>query len=808
MFSGSRCCLRTKVNTSWLSGDTCLNQQLLFLYPRWFATQLQHPTTQLAAHKSSEGTKLSIKYILSNSRENVRARVVKQIKFQHVSRQPSQTSSEMLSSTLQSIQSQLETSPKEDLDAIMKKREAHQGIVVFKLKRNGSRQRVYLPAPGSTSSTKQCIRNRRRSRSPWSVLANWENTLNMLANSVPNRKEAEGHEIWLSKQTLIALSGTSGSNSWVHNVRSGCEVQVTDMQSSCGTSRKILLRGSTRAVTLTKEHFATLQGDNLQSPDIQSDLRSTTLPLKLIPRIVADHRAVSNGSNSNAPIRSVLTAAKNHLRQGNWMRVDELPQPAIYTVRSFKEYVEDLTTFQPPRLVRRKLYGSEGDTHNLLVADILCRLFTDSHTALSASAVALDLAIAFLCKHTELFHQRNQLYHHCRQMRLTLQPQTYNRILVACMLQEERIEFGQVLDDLLSDGHQPDHRVWLMLLRSAPSMRHKRTVTEWIRRKNLLVNSLVQGEVAAELIGTELCVKAQERVHPKLYVESIDARVGRDWMSQSSVTRSLMSCSKNKAWALAVEIFKEAQSRGVTFDHTALPLMFRFMQQRGSVRDSLCLLRSHLVQTTGRDDRVIMPIMFMTAWKHRFYNMSRVLWRYTAVQGATTYKMQNVVMESLLHNQDSSSSRGGRTGLTMANLEWKRRAGKVLVGTNLDTNGLPVVFQLNTTLPSSTSVDPMVWLAQYTSDGGQRDQQSSLAYVMMHRDLDAWKYYAPPGRDRLLELLTNAYAMDVRWKSEGIGLDRGGKSTQWMIENAIDVPFVKREISVGSRRNNDNAPTG
>jgi hypothetical protein len=807
MFSGSRCCLRTKVNRTLLSGDTPtpLSQPLLFLYPRWFTTQLQYHSTPQSAHEPSEGAKPKFNYTPPQPSEKLNAHVVEQIKLQHVSQQPSQNPSETLPYTFRSIQPELEKNSKENLNTIMNKRKARQGIVIPKLRPDGLRQRVYLPARGCTSSIEQCVKKETSQRSAWSILSSWERTLNMLANSVPYQKEAVGHEIWLSKQALIALSGTSGTNSWVHNVRGGCEVQVTDIQSSCGKTRQVLLQGSARAISLTTEHFAALQVGKMRAPDNQSDLGSTGLPPELKPVVPSDFE-VNDAFNSNAPVRIVLTAAKRHLRQGNWMRVDELPEPATYTVRSFKEYVEDLTSIRAPRLVGRELYGAEGGTHNMLVADVLCRLFTDTQTAKSASAVALNLTFAFLCKHTELVHHRDQLYNQCQKMRLTLQPQTYNYILRASMLQKEMTRFGQILDDLLSDGHMPDHKVWLTLMKSGSSMRQKRAVADWMRRKDLLGDNFVTGEVAAEMISVELGVRVHEGIHPDLYIESIDARFGQNWMSQSSVTRSLMACSHNKAWSLAVQIFQLAQRRGVNFDHTALPPIFGFMQQRGSLRDSLDLLRSHLVRTTGRDDRVLTPIIFMTAWKHRFYNVSRVLWRYTAVQGAITYKMQNVVTESLLRNQDTPSSRAGKADLTPANLEWRRRAGKVLVGTDLDTRGLQQVFHLINGRPGSTSVNPMVWLAQYTSDGGQRDQQSSLAYVMMHRDLDAWKYYAPPSRDRLLELLSDAYAMDVRWKSEGIGLDRGGKSTQWMIENAIDVPFVKREISVASRRAQNNTP--
>ncbi len=796
MFSGSRCCLRNNVNKRLVPVDIILNHPLHFLYPRWFRTKQQHNFIQPLAHEPPKALKLSLKYILPEESEKEKVSIVEPSYFRYVSHEPPQNPTEAPPHASWNTRYELQARLKEKLENVINERRARQANVVQEVRPDGLRHRTYVPASGSASSAQQYRKSQRKNISIHLAHSNWECALNLLANSVPQHKQAGGEEIWLSKLTLIALSGTSGANSWVHNVRGGCEVQVTGTYSSSGSLKQVLLNGSPRAVALTMDYFIMIEKDVMQYEENQVAVETTRKSADMTFNNLSKHSEADTVSAPDVPFRIVLTAVRGHLKHGDWMRVDQVPQPALNSVRSFKEYVEKLTVVRAPRLVRQELHSTQDDTHNMVVADLLCRLFTDTNTALSASAVALNLAFAFLCRHTELLPQINLLYEQCRQLRLTLQPQTYSYILRAMLLQGEMEMFGRVLHDLNSEGHGPDSKIWLTLLKSGSSIQQKRSVVKWMLHKGLLRNSLVMGEVAAELIAAELSVKANAGKHSDLSVGSIDARFGPEWMSQSSVTKILTACANTKAWTLAFEIFQEAQRRNVNFDHTAVHAILLVMQQRGSLRDSLYVLRSHFVATTGRNDCAVVPVIFMTAWKSRFYNVCRVLWRYAAVLGAITCKMQNVVTQSLLRNQDIPSSHTSWAGMSMANLEWKRRAGKVLVGTDLDITGFQQFFGLVSEQPVTTSANPMVWLAQYTSDGGQRDQQLSLGYVMIHRDLHTWKYFAPPSSERLFKLLSDAYAMDVRWKSEGIGLERGGRSIQWMIENAIDMPLVRREISL------------
>lgn len=796
MFSGSRCCLRIKVNHRLLPGDSQLNQPLLFLCPSWFSLHQRRNSTKPSTHELSEGTERSFTYTTSESRKVVNPIVSRPLRYHNVPQQPSQNPTEAPANTYQENRLRFETASEQGLDAICKRRKERQGVVTRARRPDGIHHIAYFSAPGSTSYTEHRVKKDREGRFAFSSRSTWERTLNMLANSVPRSKEDDGEEIWVSKQTLLELCGESGPNSWVHHARGGCEVQVTENQSPGRTSRLVFLRGSTRAVALTREYFALLETSLTQHRHKQLGSGKMLVPstpeAKMEPR---DCEGTSEGSTS-PPIRVVSTAGKGSFKQEKWIRADALPPPLAYDVRSFNEYVEDLTTARAPRTVRREVYGSQGDRHDSVVADILCRLFTDTSTARFASTVALNRAFGFLCRHTELFHQTNLLYDQCRQLRLTLQPRTYSYVLRAMLLIDEMAVFRRVLDDLLSEGHKPDSGIWLALLESGNSLQQKRAIADWIYRKGLLGNSLVRGKVAAAIVRAELKVKMHDGKDAGLFIESIDARFGRDWMSQSSVTAALLACSDNKAWTLANEVLEAARGRDVDFDLRAISAILTVMQRQGSLRDSLDFLRSHFVRTSGRNDVTLVPIIFMTAWKRRSYNVCRALWRYAAVKGAITYRMQNLVIESLLRNQDIPSLPPGKAGLTVASQEWRRRAGKIIVGTDIDTKDMRQTFNLLAELPGSTSANPMTWLSQYTLGDEVRDQQLSLAYVMIHRDLVAWRYFAPPSSERLFNILTEAYAMDIQWKSEGIGLDRGGKSTPWMVDNAIDVPLVRRQISV------------
>jgi hypothetical protein len=800
MFSGSRCCLRTRVRGSIPSlVDFVPDPNLFFLYPQFFAAQ-QHTSTQLPRDAYVNGIEAAGIRDQPISRDVNQAAWRNSIRLHHVPLQPSQNPAKARATVHRGIDHQLESAAERKLEAIIWKRKARAAAVVRKVRTRG------VPDPFDTGRSlpppmeeiKDGPNTKARQRPPiLSQHTHLERTLNIIANSNPHEKAVDGEKIWLTKSTLVEVSGYSRANSWVHQFRDGCEVEITDQESPDRTSRLAFLRGSSRAVALTRKHLRRVEQvfGNQRKPHYRPSKGSIT------PRATGpDSDSKQTSSFPSSSVRTVFGNTKGRLKHEIWTRADGLPSPTSFTVRNFTEYVEDLTTIEPPRLVKRELYGSRNEHHNTVVANTLYRLFTEPHTAPFASTHALDLALAFLHKHTSCKPMAKLLYEEAKRLRLSPTRRTYDYILNILLSRKEMGNFLETLRTLHSEGYKPGLGVWMALFKADSSLMHKYAIANWMNKNSLLTNRYVKGDVAAELLIAELEVQKHRIARTGLFLASVDARFGQDWMCTSSVTRILKACAANRAWTLATKIIAVAQERNVQFDADVLSVIFTVLQRRGSLRDSIELLQSHLVKTVGRNDHTLVPILFMTSWRHRFYNVCRVLWRYAAVRGSVTYKMQAVVTSSLVRNQNLSAKGADKAAKSIRTQEWLRRAGKVIVGTNLDISHFERFFVLMKGGTFSESTNPLVWLAQYTAEGEIRDQQLSLAYIMMHRDLEAWKYFSIPSSERLFNLLSEAYATDVRWKSEDVGLERGGKSTQWIIENAIDVPLVRREISLPPQR--------
>jgi hypothetical protein len=169
-------------------------------------------------------------------------------------------------------------------------------------------------------------------------------------------------------------------------------------------------------------------------------------------------------------------------------------------------------------------------------------------------------------------------------------------------------------------------------------------------------------------------------------------------------------------------------------------------------------------------------MVFMTAWNGRFYNVCRVLWHYAAVSGIIALNMQKVVAASLIKNHDKSNHSASHL--------WRITAGKVIVGTDLDLSGLASQYRF---FNQDRLKNPIKALAEWTSDDGPRQEQLSLAYTIMQRDLGAYKHFWQLRSQQLFDLLKTAYELDCEWMHKK--KVRRYSDLSWMIDDAIKVPL-------------------
>lgn len=579
----------------------------------------------------------------------------------------------------------------------------------------------------------------------------WSEPIRLLAQLIHRPKEVLGERLELHWDTVYRLTGTVGTNAWFHQVRLGCEVRVLGDHGRHQNKLVVILHGMPRARQLTREYLLQVDRDVAKSTrwNISSD-------------------------DGSVLIRFVLSSLAWHYRTKDCRRADAVEQPRVWTVRSFADIVETLTTMQIPSQLRRELYDG-GDSHNRTVAKVLENLFSDPRSEPFISLRALNCALRFTCKHTEINATSNFLFEKAKSIGLSLQADTFN-ILIEESLRQNRLEsYRALLASMQRIGVVPNGMTWVALLKATKSRGGRRAILQHLRQKWSKDSGLWQ-QVALELVTTDFARLVRLEKSFDYFVDFMDQSFPSPWLSARCINRMLHVCAEKKLWELVPRILVLGESRGGVFNAATQTLLLSVFQKRGSIRDSLDLLESHFAKTIGNDSAFTIPVVFLTAWNKRFYNVCRVLWRFAAVSGDITSTMLNAVASSLIKNSDESSS--SRSHL------WRITAGKVIAGMDFDISGIAVQFpQLN----QKGLTDPMRVLTQWAPADGTRQEQLSLAYTIIHRDITAYKRFSRFSFQQLFGLLRKAYERDCEWMHQG--KVRKYSDLPWMIENAIDVPL-------------------
>jgi len=803
MLSGSQRCLSIKTQSCKASKQQ-LNEPLLFLWPRWFriaaATyQQSHKTSTIppghvlldlsrpATSNASGCNKLStipsrrvwtnLRQTASNDSSSATGKRVETAHFSQdektdIQKRPqtklaaakdpwrppanpiksrhSMFTSSLVNNTTTTARSSIPAS----IDLSTMRQTGGDRHYEPKLKIRRTRQSVYRqvlsksPEPTTRTIKKEAIK---RLHNPADI--EWSEPIRLLARLTHRPKELLGERVELQRETVYRLTGSLGANAWLHQVGRGCEVRILE---ECAKNRDkcvVILHGTTQARGLTREYL--LEADR--------DLANSA-PWRLTPK------------DNSAEVRFVLSSLKWHYRTTDVRRANMVEHPQGWNVRSFADVVETLTTMRIPHQLQRELY--EGtDTHNRTVAQVLESLFSDPRSEPFISTRALNYALQFTGKHTEIGDTSTFVFEKVRSIGLSIQVDTFN-ILIEESLRQNNLEYYRSLvASMQRMGVVPNGMTWVALLRVTKSLAGRRAILQHIRTR-WRKDPAIWKQVAIEFVSTDFARLVRLEKSFDYFLNLMDHTFPSSWLSARCINRMLNVCAKKKLWDVVPRILDLAERRGGHFNTSTQTFLLKIFQKRGSLRDSIDLLESHFAKTIGRDNAFAIPIVFMTAWNNRFYNVCRVLWRYAAVHGNITSTMQRIVALSLIRNNDESNDSASHL--------WRITAGKMIVGTDLDMSDLAPQYEH---LNREALTDPMKVLARWTPDDGSRQEQLSLAYTVMQRDLTAYKHFWPFWPQQLFDLLRRAYKIDCGWMHEK--KVRKYSDLEWMMESAIDVPLQR-----------------
>ena len=553
--------------------------------------------------------------------------------------------------------------------------------------------------------------------------------------------DQDGERVLVHRDVIPFFAGNVRETLWDINLRSGCEVHVLGEEEAVGVYRVVLLRGLPSAIEMAKE--------------VMSELFYQVSPAVK----VSDSSMILSGAAAmayEAGDPSLVPRPRAKIRRLRQIRVDDIPRPEVWNRLSFAKYVEDLIRSTVSRSMQRHLYEDEKP-HVVMVRRKLVELFKNARYDEHISGRAFNDALRFLSKHNMISTLRT-LFVRMEHLRLRMLPETFNIMLHSAAAQKDLHNYTLLLKLMIRRRHRPNASSWVALLMAVPSRAVQIRIESRMREKGLLQIPAAAKEITALILSDELIGHLDSGQDMPSFIGRIDAVYGPDWMSPSSLNRALDVIGERGSYQQASDTIELFLNRGIWPNTVSLNTLLSHCQRQGNVNEAIRMMQYIHSQFKVRADEVTFHNLFMLAWKSQQYNTCRVVWRHACMQAAVSYKMQELILRSLLRNTPSQPK-------TKREI-WAVSAAKVIAG-----------------VASEPGI--VAKLIGWSETGQQREENLAIAKEVLAQDLSAVLKHRPA--HPLAQQLAEAFALDRVWAHNE---SWKGASARWKIENAIDVALI------------------
>ena len=560
------------------------------------------------------------------------------------------------------------------------------------------------------------------------------------------RDDLGGKRILVHRDVIPALAETVGETLWDMKVRSGCEVHVLGEEEEIGVYRPVVLRGSPSSIEMAKEVISELFRQ--VSPDVRKPDGDALL---------FDGAAEEYKETEPSLVRKVWVEDRK-LRQ---VRVDDIPRPEVWTTLSFADYVADLVHSTVSRSMQRHLYKDENP-HVLMVRQRLLELFKNPEYDDIISVRAFNNALNFFYKHSMISTMRT-LFIRIDLLRLRMLPETFNIMLRSAAAQKDLHHYTALLKLMIQRGHKPNASSWVALMMAVPSRAVQLRIESRMRELGLLRSPEAVTGITTLILPGELVGHLKSGQDMITFIGRVDRIYGQDWMSPMSLNRVLDVIGERGSFSQALDTIKLFRERGIRPNTISLKTLLSHCYLQGNLDEAVRLMQYIPLQFRVPFDEFTYHQLFLLAWKSRRYNVCRTVWRHACMAAAVSYKMQELMLRSLVRNTPSQPKTKGEM--------WNLSAAKVIAG---------VAIQPGT----------VAKLIGWSETGQQREKNLALAKEVLAKDLAAVLLHRPARS--LMRDLTEAHALDRDWVHNQLWK---GTSTIWKLEHAVNIALKPRSIS-------------
>lgn len=453
------------------------------------------------------------------------------------------------------------------------------------------------------------------------------------------------------------------------------------------------------------------------------------------------------------------------------IHADRIPQPDLWSITQFEDYVRDLVTSSVTGTLHSQLYDPE-DSHTLTVGRLLHDIFGNRLLDAYWSISACNMALSFFYKNSQ-FREARSFFSRMEDRDLLTSPDTFNIVLRASVKRKDITHFKYIMEQMVKRGVKPNTGTWEAFFMIDASNWARSMVYQSMRDNHIFHESSAMRNFLKLTIRDVLAKQLQEGKTIIQFLEYMDRLRAFSWLSTVVGNIILDEIGDRGPVQDIIKVLDQLEIRGMRFDETTLNIILHHCLPNRDHDVAIRTITQFRTRYSLLPGKLAYDLLFRQVWRSHLYNCSKVIWRYACVEGMVTHRMKRSVANSLLSDPpsvviDESTTRG---------TVWKEAAGKVVVGVGLArTHFERFRSYISLTKPyesQESSLSAVHGANKHTEDiwNGLFSEDLSVAHCLHIKD-------------NLDNLLRKALAMDCQWALEDVHRQ---KSIHWIQRNSIPV---------------------
>ncbi|KAL1961256.1 hypothetical protein VTO42DRAFT_3202 [Malbranchea cinnamomea] len=565
-----------------------------------------------------------------------------------------------------------------------------------------------------------------------------------------------GKVIYVSESVIVELFGHEFENKLGLDVGTGCHVTVVNkMESDAQGRRKVVLKGSPRAIELAERQIQAASEVDQHSP---------------FPR---------RNQGSNSIVRPVWANIRDIKSTVRTMKVQrrpvDVPRPSEWNVKTLANYIDDLVRCELPESKMRLYYDDESAFYEE-TADIILNLLSDPGVHKFVSSKVVRTVISFFVHHQNLT-SLNRLLPMFDGLMTT---RAFNELLRAASRRSDLFLFMNYISLMMHAGVVPNGWEWVHFLKGIQSSKIRSYMLLHLKQLGVLQPPHILKAAVASSLQDSFAFHVSTGKDVFAYLEGLE-RVFGNWISSQAINNLILEAGWMRSPEAMAAILEYCRRKDIPLDNMSLiyGLLYFVDTKRfkAGIEFFLDMVQTRRVRRTD----VSMQLLFVLAWKRRAYNVTRLIWRYCCLEGSVSEAMQEMVSRSLIRNTPVEPKNQGDI--------WRKTIGKVVVGVENDLvlSGVDPANPDHLLEPQFAVENPKLPPKIFPANSS-RPEQVQCAKQLLDKDLESCEKYE--AFMAFEDMLWPAMQRDLEW-----GPHARQRGPEWLAENAIRVPVaVARKV--------------